>query len=301
MLEELAEVTARVADQVAGSVVRIGRDGGRGAGTVIAQDRVLTSAHNLRGQDVTVTFADGRSEVGRVKGVDPDEDLAVIEVATGGNVPIDWSAAAVPAGLGSALFVVAPTPRAAGRRATFGAVSALPVAFRGPRGRLIDDGFEHTAPVGRGSSGGPVVDSQGRMVGINTHRPGDGFYIARPVTAALKEKVDGLAHGQVPSRHRLGVALTPPHVARRLRASVGLPAREGVLIREVSEGSPAAAAGLQRGDLITAAQGGDVESIDALLRVLDRLGDEAVLALTVLRGSEELTVDVRFDLPSGDA
>ena len=90
-IEELTEATGRVAE-TGPAVVRIGRDGGRGAGTVIAPGLVLTSAHNLRGPEVTVSFSDGRAVTGTAKGVDGDRDLAVVAVDTGTATPIVWEA-----------------------------------------------------------------------------------------------------------------------------------------------------------------------------------------------------------------
>ena len=293
IFEELSEATRDVAAKAGAGVARVGRDGGRGSAAVIADGLLLTSAHNLRGAEVTITFGDGRSVVGSVKGVDTDDDIAVVAADTAGIAPIEWSPeAAGGIGVGSAVFALGTS--AGGSRVTFGTVSAIGVAFRGPRGRLISDGFEHTAPVGRGSSGGPVVDFQGRLVGVNTHRPGDGFYLAIPADEALKSKVEALGRGEAPSRRKLGVSLTPPHVARRMRAAVGLPAQEGVLIREVASDGPAAAAGLQRGDLIVAAGGAEITSFDALLEALDTATGES-LALTVLRGAERLDLEVRFE------
>ena len=294
-IEELATATARVAAGAGGAVVRIGRHEGRGTGTVVGPNTVLTSAHNLRGEEVTVTFADGRSLVGTVKGVDPDGDLAVVAVDTSSVTPLAWAPGDGSPGIGSAVFALALPAGSGGVRVTFGAVSAVGRAFRGPRGRLITDAVEHTAPLGRGSSGGPLVDAEGRLLAVNTHRPGDGLYLARPATPALKERVEALARGEAPVRRRLGVALTPPPVARRLRAAVGLPAQDGVLVREVQEDSPAAAAGLLRGDLIVSAGGEDVASIDALLSAVDRVGPDGALSLRVLRGTEEVALEVHFE------
>ena len=114
-------------------------------------------------------------------------------------------------------------PGGRGLRVSFGTVSGVGRTFRGPRGRRIAGALEHTAPLGRGSSGGPLVDAEGRLVGINTHRLGEGFYLALPAGAALKTRVDALARGESASRVQLGVGLAPSHVARRLRRSVGLP------------------------------------------------------------------------------
>ncbi len=294
-IEELATATAAVAATARGAVVRIGRHEGRGTGTVVGANTVLTSAHNLRGDEVTVTFADGRSLVGTVKGVDPDGDLAVVDVDTASVTPLAWAPGDGSPGIGTAVFALALPAGPGGVRVTFGAVSAVGRAFRGPRGRLITDAVEHTAPLGRGSSGGPLVDAEGRLLAVNTHRPGDGLYLARPATQALRERVEALARGEAPVRRRLGVALTPPRVARRLRAAVGLPAHDGVLVREVQENSPAAAAGLLRGDLIVSAGEEEVASIDALLSAVDRVGPDGALSLRVLRGSEEVALEVHFE------
>jgi serine protease Do len=260
---------------------------------------VLTSSHNLRGPEVTITFPDGRSERGEVAAVDPEGDLAVVSVDTGDAPPLTWTSDG-DAGprTGSVVFAAGPVAASGGNRLTVGFVSATGVAFRGPRGRLIVDGFEHTAFVGRGSSGGPVVDGEGHLVGLNTHRPAEGSYLAIPATAALKARVDALARGEAPTRRRLGVALAPSHVARRLRSAVGLPDRDGVLIREVGGDSPAAAAGLLRGDLVIRIGTEAVDSVDALARALDALGNAESIEIAVVRGTEELTVTVSF--PPGD-
>lgn len=292
LLDELTTATGRVLAASGGAVVRIGRAEGRGAGIVVAAGTVLTSAHNLRGEETTVTFASGRVATGTVKGVDADGDLAVLAVDTADVTPIGW-AESDAAAAGVAVFTLA-LPVGGGVRITFGTVSSTGRSFRGPRGRLITDGIEHTAPMGRGSSGGPLLDTEGRLIGVNTHRPGDGLYLALPATAALRSRVDALARGETPTRRHLGVALAPAHVARRLRAAVGLEPRDGVLVRDVAEGSPAAAAGLVRGDLIVAAGGRPILSIDDLLSAVDGVGEDGALSLTVGRGAGELEVTVRF-------
>jgi serine protease Do len=281
-----------VAETTGSSIVRIGSDGGRGCGVVVGDGLVLTNAHNLRDRTTTVTFGDGRVVQGSVLGADLDGDLAVLEVDTAGARPIEW--AAQTAGTGELAFTVSRAGDG-GTRVTFGMVSGADRSFRGPRGRRVTGSVEHTAPLARGSSGSALVDEEGRLLGINTSRIGEGFYLAVPATAELRDRVDALARGESPERVHLGVGLAPAHVARRLRRSVGLPERDGLLVRAVEAESPAARAGVEVGDLITSADGSDVATIDALFEALDRAAATGSLALHVVRGVDEIDLSVRFD------
>ena len=129
---------------------------------------------------------------------------------------------------------------------------------------------------------------------MNTIRLGEGFYLAIPADDALKRRVDTLSKGETPKRLKLGVAIAPADVARKLRRAVGLPEAEGLLVRGVEEGSAAEGAGLKEGDLITQAGGKDVRTADDLYTALDAAASDGKLALNVLRGAEELTVNVEF-------
>jgi serine protease Do len=284
-------ITRRVADAVAPAVVRIGRHGGRGCGVVVADGLVATNAHNLRDRTTQVTFADGRSAQARAAGVDADGDLTVLAVDTGGIAGPAW--ADDPAGEGLTVFAVAAI--STGRRITRGSVSAVGRSFRGPRGRLVTGAIEHTAPLARGTSGSPVVDGQGRLVGITTLRLGEGFSLAQPADADLRRRIDALAVGDEPQRRRLGVGLAPPRVARRLRSAVGLPERDGALVRGVAEGSPADRAGIATGDLITAVAGVPIAGPTDLEVALARPDLAATVTVHVVRGSDEVDLAVTFD------
>jgi serine protease Do len=255
---------------------------------VIGPGQVLTNAHNLRDRTTEVTFADGRSVQAAAAGVDADGDLAVLTVDTADAPAIAWADA--PSEVGDAVFAVSAGQRA--RRVTFGLVSAVDRTFRGPRGRRVTGSIEHTAVLARGSSGGPLTDAEGRLVGLNTHRLGEGFYLAVPADAVLKERVAQLAAGLSPQRRRLGIALAPASVAARLRRSVGLPPRDGLLVRGVEDGSVAARAGLRQGDLLVAVGGRQLDTADDLFEILDGAAD--TITLTVVRGAEELAVAVTF-------
>jgi serine protease Do len=288
----LQDAALAATERTGASVVRIGRHGGRGCGLVVARDRVLTNAHNLRDRTTEVAFADGRAAQGEVTAADPDGDLCAISVETGDAAPVDW--AGVGATPGQVVFAVAQTA-GLGARISFGLVSGVGRAFRGPRGRRVTGSLEHTAPLARGSSGSAVVDAEGRLVGVNTARLGDGFYLALPADADLRQRVDALVRGESPRRLLLGVGIARPEVATRLRASVGLAERSGLLVRTVEDGSPAARAGVLAGDLLTDAGERALVTVDDLHDALDDARATNTLPLHVVRGTDELDLHVAFD------
>lgn len=291
-LDQLQDLISNAATRLGPSVVGLGRGWGTGSGAIVAADRVLTSAHNLRHDEVSVTFADGRRETGRVAGVDADLDLAVIEASTGELPALAWASDPAP-GIGAPVLALA-NPGGRGLRVTLGFVASEPRSFRGPRGRRVAGAIEHTAALPRGSSGGPLVDAQGRLLGVNAVRLDGNLILAVPA-AALRERVEALARGEAAAAPRLGIAVASPRVARRMRRAVGLPERDGLLVRGVEGGSPAATAGIERGDLIAAAGGREIDGLDALYAVLDALPAEGKLPLTIVRGAEERELEVSCD------
>jgi serine protease Do len=291
VLEELEGAIQTAVERTGPAVIGLGQGWGRGSGFVIESNRILTNAHNLRGDEVTITFHDGRRETGKVLASDEDLDLAVIEADTDGIEPIQWSEEDVESlPIGRSVLALA-NPGGRGLRVTPGFVSSTERSFRGPRGRRISGAIEHTAPLPRGSSGGPLIDGSGRLLGVNAVRADGGLILAVPADRATRERVEKLGRGEAPKRARLGVAIAPPRVARRLRRSVGLPERDGVLIRGVERGSAADRAGLERGDLIVAAGGRDLDRIETLYEALDGV-EEGKLELKIVRGAEERTVTV---------
>jgi serine protease Do len=289
VLNELRDAVAGAAEVVGPSVVGLGRGWGRGSGVVTAGGVVLTNAHVLRGEEVAVAFADGRTELGRVAGADADLDLAAIAVDTGDAPAIAWDPERPAAvGIGAPVIALA-NPGGRGLRATFGQVSATGRSFRGPRGRRIGGSLEHTAPLPRGSSGGPLVDAEHRLLGLNSIRLEGGLILALPADAAMRRRAEALAAGTATERPRLGIALAPARAARRMRAAVGLPERDGLLVRGVEPNSPAANAGVERGDLLVGVNGSPLSSVDALFDALEAGGD---LRLTVVRGEDEREVAI---------
>ena len=285
-VQEMQDVVAEVAATVGPKVVGIGRIG---SGVVIGDGKILTNAHVVRRDQVRVRFADGTAETGTVVGLDLDTDLAVVSTDTHGLEPVEW--VEEEAGIGSAVVAVS-NPGGRGLRATLGFMSSAGRPLRGPRGRRGRVGLEHTAPLPRGSSGSPVVDSQGHLLGINTMRLQGGFILAIAVTAQVREHVDALARGVSPSRATLGLALAPPRVARRLRRAVGLPERDGLLVRGVAEDGPAARGGIEQGDLIVGVGGSPIADIDDLYEQLDHAAPGTALELDLVRGTDERRVEV---------
>jgi S1-C subfamily serine protease len=241
----IAEIAARVGPSVAG----LGRGWGRGSGVVFARDRVITNAHVLRGADVALSLGHSVAH-GRVTGVDRRRDLAVIAVDTRDAAPVP--PAPERPGIGALVFALAD-PGGRGLRVTHGHVTS-------DARRMI----EHTAPLPRGASGGPLVDEQGRLLGLNTARLEGGFILAAPFDL---QRAEALARGEEVAQPELGVALG-----------------RGMIVRAVKDASPAAVAGVRPGDRCIAVDDVPLRSLDELL---DAVEAAKPFTLTVLRDGEQ--------------
>jgi S1-C subfamily serine protease len=295
VLDDLSGLVRDAVTSVGPSVVSIGRDG-RGTGFVVTPGRVVTNAHNLRDRTTSVRFADGRTVQGSVAGSDIDGDLVVLDVDTADVPALSWSDKSV----GEGDVVVAVTAGRQRLRATWGQVTGADRGFRGPRGRRIAGAIEHTAPAAAGSSGAPVLDRDGKVVAINTHRIDHGFYLARVADAELRDRIAAMGEGRRYERAKLGVALAPPQVAAKLRRAVGLPERDGLLVRGVVADSPAAAAGIKEGDLLVRAGDHDLATADDLFALLADVAPGSELSIALVRGSDELTVTAAWPPAESD-
>jgi S1-C subfamily serine protease len=278
-----------ITESVGGSVIGLRRGARRGSGVVVAEGRVAVLAHSLAEDRVEVVFGEGRSAEGVLTGVDRRRGIAVLEVATNDAPVVRWSQS--PPEIGDAVFALGNP--GSGLRATEGRVSAAPLTVRGRHGRRVEGVIEHTAPLPRGAGGGPLVDATGAVLGVNALRADPGFLLALPA-AVVRPAVDRLLEGRAGSGY-LGVALAPPRASRRMRAAVGLPASEGLLVRRVEPGAPAERAGVLAGDLLVGLEQTDVKDLDDVFRALDAA--EGPLSIKLLRGSEriELTVELGGD------
>jgi serine protease Do len=289
MLTEVHETVAGLAATVGPAVVGVGRRHHVGSGIVIADNTVLTNAHNIHNREVAVTFSDGRTATGEVTGFDVDGDIATISVDTGQVTPVVWSDGEVD--LGTPVSGMS-NPGGLGLRVTVGYVSGVDRSFRGPRGRRISGSIEHTSPLLPGSSGGPLVDADGGLLGINTNRLGEGFYLAIAATPELRAKVEKLAGGENPQRRYIGVSVVPNHIAAKMRQAVGLPVSPGVLVRGVADDGPAAQAGVTEGDMIVMVGDVDVSDVDDLHDALQAAPAGDPFPVVVLRGTDRVELDV---------
>ncbi|MDH3226816.1 MAG: S1C family serine protease [Thermoleophilia bacterium] len=287
-LTGIGSAVAGAAERLGPSVVGLGR--GRGSGVVIVQDHVLTLAPMVSRGQPTVVFSDGRRETAEIAGVDRELGIAVLTVSTADATPIARRDDELP-GLGSPVIALAD-PGGRGLRATAGWTTSAARTARGPRGRRLESAIEHTAPLPRGSAGGPLVDLSDRLVGVNALRTGEGLVLAVGATAEFWERVEAAMRGEVRERPRLGVAVMPPRAARRMRRAVGLDERGGVLVSEVEPDSPADAAGLRRGDLIVAIDEQGVDGLDALYERLGEAAPGQAITIGYVRGVEDASAEV---------
>jgi len=261
-------------------VVRVdGRCVGASAVVWSAEGVVVTASHAIgRGEGLTVTLADGRAVKATVAGRDAGTDVAVLRVEATGLAAPRWSEGA---GL-EVGHIVLPVGRP-GRsvRATLGMVSALGEGFRSAAGAQIDRYIEVDGSLPRGFSGGPLVDTSGSFLGMNTAgltRAGGTV----PYVTLKRVADDLLANGRV-GRGYLGVSVYPARVPEALRERAGT--ARGLVVVGLDEASPAARDGVMVGDVIVAIEGHAVEGPGDLLAVLDGRAGAAV-AVKVIRAGE---------------
>jgi S1-C subfamily serine protease len=266
---------------------------GGGSGFVFTPDGlILTNSHVVHdARRLEVTFADGRRMPASAIGDDPASDLAVIRV----NEPGLTAAA-----LGDSqqlrvgqLVVAIGNPYGFQSTVTAGVVSALGRSLRSYSGRLIDDVIQTDAALNPGNSGGPLVDSAGRVVGVNTATilPAQGICFAIGINTAKFVASRLLRDGRI-RRSFIGVSAQTVPVHRRVVRFYDLAKESGALVLSVEENSPAKRAGLRDGDIIVSLEGHPVAGVDDLHRVLTDVRVGVNCALTVLRQTEKLELKI---------
>jgi S1-C subfamily serine protease len=294
-------VAASLLPSVAALAVRTSRGAGAGSAVTFTDDGfLLTSAHVVEGATGgTATFADGEEAGFDVVGADPLSDLAVLR---------SRAAAARPALLGDAdtlrigqLVVAVGNPLGLAGSVTAGVVSglgrSLPARHR-RYVRLIDDVIQTDAALNPGNSGGALVDSTGRVVGINTAVAGYGLGLAVPINPTTRQIIGELLSAGRVRRAWLGLATVPTPLPPALAERLGQ--RRGLRVVEVVPGSPAGIAGIYLGDVLVSAGGRPVQSVQALQRLMlgPAIGNR--LPVTLLRrGAFVDVVTIPTELSTG--
>ena len=266
---------------------------GAGSGFVVTPDGyLLTNHHVVHGaHELSVSFTDGSAVPGAVVGSDAATDLAVVRAqATGLPYCAFGDSARLKVGQ---LAIAMGNPLGFESSVSAGVVSALGRSMRSESGRLIESIIQHTAPLNPGNSGGPLLDSHARVVGVNTaiipYAQGIGFAI--PANTAQWVLSQILSHGRV-RRGYLGIAGRERPIDRRLARALELPYERAVEVMSVEDDGPAARGGVHAGDWVIALNGQTVRHVDDLHRLLGELPLGKALELTLVRGTHVLKFEV---------
>jgi S1-C subfamily serine protease len=300
LLDAYSKSVVGAVDKVGPAVVHLqvkdgkGRPRGSGSGVIVAPDGlILTNSHVVHGTaQLAVATVDGRSLVGRVLGDDPDTDLALVRIDE--NVTLPAARLGDSAGLRPGQIAIAiGNPLGFECTVTAGVVSAIGRSLRSQSGRLIDDVIQTDAALNPGNSGGPLVNAQGDVIGINTAvimgAQGICFAVGSNTAAIVLAQL--IRHGRV-RRAKLGLAGQKVAVPRRLVRWLDLRQDWGVMVSDVDPNGPAAQAGLQPGDIIATLDGQPITGVDELLRRLTEQALDRPLKVAAIRKTELLMVDV---------
>ena len=296
-LDAYSRAIIGVVEEVAPSVVSIavriqkGRalPAAAGSGVVIAPDGYILTNHHVIAQarQIDARFTDGKILRTRLVGLDPATDLAVVQANAAGliHAPLGDSSS-----LRAGTFIIAiGNPLGFDSTVSTGVVSAVGRGLRTTEGRLVENIIQHTAPLNPGNSGGPLVNSHGQVVGINTAiiamTQGIGFAIPSRTASWVVSQL--LSHGRV-RRGYLGIAGTLRPLEKRLVRLFNLTKESAVEVFSLDAHGPGAKAGIKVGDLVIGIGGQEVATIDDLHRFLTEWPFGSQVAITVIRGTEKL-------------
>jgi S1-C subfamily serine protease len=302
LLDAYSAAVVRVVELVSPSVVHVQvrseRNGraaqGSGSGVVVSPDGlVLTYNHVIDGAIVIeLGLTDGRRFNARLIGRDGDSDLAVLRAESHQNLPVATLANSKTVRPGQIAIAIG-NPLGLESTVTAGIVSAVGRSLRAQNGRLIGDVIQTDAALNPGNSGGPLVNSAGEVIGINTAMiaGAQGICFSVAANTALHVLTQVLRHGRV-RRARIGIAAEQVPLPRRLADRAGVVQSSAVRIREVQAETPAGRGGLEPGDLLIALDGFAVTGIDDVSRLLDHATIGRRVSATVLRGESKLEFEM---------
>ena len=303
LLDAYSNAVTNAADTVSPSVVKIdvrkkgarrGQEaGGSGSGFIITPDGfILTNSHVVHGAErIEVTLADGRKPDAHLVGTDPDTDLAVIRIYAPNLKPVklgDSNQLRV-----GQLAIAIGNPYGFQYTVTAGVVSALGRSFRADSGRLMDNIIQTDAALNPGNSGGPLVNSRGEVIGVNTAviLPAQGLCFAIGINTA-KVIAGWLIKDGVVSRGYIGLGGQTTKIHRRVVRFFNLPNDTGMLVLQVEPNGPAYRAGLRDGDIVVEFAGQAVAGIDDLHKLLTGAQVGVQSRMTVIRHTEKLELDI---------
>ena len=266
---------------------------GTGSGFIITPDGYLvTNSHVAGGASaLEATLPDGRVVEGSLVGDDPDSDLAVVKIGADG-LAYGQLADSTRVRVGQ-LAIAIGSPYGFQHTVTAGIVSALGRSMRGATGRLLDNIIQTDAALNPGNSGGPLIDSSGRVIGVNTAviLPAQGICFAIAANTAERVAMALIREGRV-RRAYLGISAQDLPLPRRVVRHFALPVESGARVDSVTRDSPAATAGMRAGDVIVALEDKPIAGVDDLQRVLTggRIGNP--IGVIVLRRDRRLELSV---------
>ena len=266
---------------------------GAGSGVIVRRDGlILTNFHVIQGaQEITVTLLTGKKLPGRVVGSDRFTDMAVIKVESDRPLPVAELGTSNNLKVGQ-LAIAIGNPFGLGSSVTVGVLSALNRSIQIGPDFVVDNLIQTDAAINPGNSGGALVDSAGRLIGINTAivREAQGIGFAIPVDIAVTIMNQLISTGRV-VRPALGIVLGG-EIDPQIQQSYGLPVDHGVIVQDVPAGSPAATAGMEANDVIVGINGQTIKGINDLRRTLFEKQPGDRVQVEVVRGSRRLTVTV---------
>ncbi|HWB52667.1 MAG TPA: trypsin-like peptidase domain-containing protein [Tepidisphaeraceae bacterium] len=310
LLDSYSQAVVNVVDKVGPAVVNIevlrrlpehlakrapnGQVGGSGSGFIFTPDGfALTNSHVVHAAErIEVTLADGQHYPATLIGDDPDTDLAVIRIETMDHLPHVELGDSDEIRVGQ-LAIAIGNPYGFQTTVTAGVISAMARSFRSGSGRLIDNVIQTDAALNPGNSGGPLLNSRGEVIGVNTAiiAMAQGICFAVPINTARFVAGRLIKDGKI-TRSYIGIGGQNVPLHRRVVRYFDLPIETGVMVHELDPNGPAAKAGLKYGDVIVRFGSTDTPSIDHLHRLMTEQTIDVPTEIAIIRRTERLILNV---------